>query len=180
MLKVIFRATALALFAAFVVLASPTTEKAAEPIEVLKPQAAELSPTQVVVTIKAEEDNRGQILAKFFLSQGSPLAPHAEEFVAIADKYEIDWRFLPAVAGVESTYAQRLLPGSHNPYGWGAGRIYFKDYPTATETVARELRTRWGRDGRSITPANVGPTYAGNPQWAAKVTKYMTQIGRFH
>ena len=99
----------------------------------------------------------------------------AEKLVAIADKYNLNWKLLPAIAGVESQYGQVIPLGSYNPYGWNNGATYFKDWSQATEVVASGIRTRYLPSGE-VTPYKIGPTYAANPAWANHVANYMRQI----
>src|SRR5579864_6730558 len=55
--------------------------------------------------INEVRDNRVEILQKFLEQYNSPLASNAETFVKEADKNKIDWKLLPSIAGVESTFA---------------------------------------------------------------------------
>src|SRR4030042_3530833 len=61
-----------------------------------------------------EFDSRTQILKDYFQQFNSPLAEYAEEFVGAADTYELDWRLLPAISGVESTYGKFIPHNSYN------------------------------------------------------------------
>ncbi len=126
-------------------------------------------------SIKAKEDDRAKILKSFLENRGSPMAQEAEELVEIADKYKIDWKLLPAIAGVESHYGQLIPAGSYNPYGWNNGGAYFKNWEDASEHVASGIRTRYAQTGE-VTPYRIGPSYAANPLWATHVSNYMYQI----
>ena len=119
-------------------------------------------------------DEREIILTEFLQRRGSPLAQYAKEFVEIADKYDLDYRFLPAISCLESSCGLYQPVGSHNPFGWGP-HIKFNSWPDAFEAVASGIRTRYVRVGK-VTPAAVGPTYAASPTWSTRVTSFMLQI----
>lgn len=126
-------------------------------------------------TVVAKKDDRAEILNKFLKNQNSPMADDAKKLVKIADKYDIDWKLLPAIAGVESQYGRMVPYGSYNPYGWNNGKSYFGDWASASDHVASGIRSRYAPEG-SITPYGIGPSYAENPLWAHLVSKYMYQI----
>ncbi len=160
--------------------ANPTISKgSSDPISAS--QSGEISPnqkpTQSIFKAKvlAKKDDRAQILAKFLKGRGSPMASDAEKLVRIADKYGLDWKLLPAIAGVESQYGRMIPAGSYNPYGWNNGSAYFSDWASASEHVAAGIRTRYAPGG-AVTPWRIGPSYAENPLWAYQVSKYMYQI----
>ena len=128
-----------------------------------------------IVTIKAKKDDRKQRLETYLTSNGSPLAPYSREFIKIADKYGLDWRLLPAIAGVESTFGLYVPSGSYNPYGWNNGNFYFRNWVASTDYVASQIKSRWGSLA-PITPWNIGPSYAASPTWAYRVSKYMGAV----
>jgi hypothetical protein len=68
-----------------------------------------------------------------------PLAGHGLQMVLAAEKYDIDWRLLPAIAMRESTGGKFICKNSFNPYGWGSCKIKFGSFQEATDTVARNL-----------------------------------------
>ena len=51
-------------------------------------------------------DLRALKLAKFLRDRGSVLQSEATTFVTAADKYQLDYRLLAAISGVESTFAR--------------------------------------------------------------------------
>lgn len=124
--------------------------------------------------IKAEADQREVLLTNFLKAKNSPLTPYAADFIRIADKYDLDYRFLPAIAGLESAWGKALRPGTHNPFGWGP-HIAFKSYPDAFEAVASGIRSRYVKTGK-VTPQAVGPKYAASKTWSTRVSGFMLQI----
>lgn len=143
---------------------------------VVKP--AQKPVNKMVVIIVAKEDDRALRLAKYFRAKGSPFTPYAKDFITIADKYNIDWTLLPAIANLESQLGKQIPTNSYNPYGWNNGKYRFASWVAATETVAKALRTRYVPSGE-ITANRIGRTYATSPTWASRVNKYQAEINRW-
>ena len=127
--------------------------------------------------IKPEEDRRVEILTDYFKSKNSPLAEFAETFVTVADAYGFDYRFLPAIAGIESNFGRVQLEDSYNPFGWDGGYAYFESFDEAIHTVAFELYERCFRFGVD-TPSEIGPSYCppNYHRWIAAVEGVMEEI----
>lgn len=125
-------------------------------------------------------DPRPYQLRIYLESHNSPLAVHADDFVRIADAHGLDWTLLPAIAGVESTFAKRYPQGSYNPFGWG---IYgnqvlrFRSFTEAMEVVATGLTTRYP-DGALNDIYLLGRIYNGvTPgSWSGKILFFMSKI----
>lgn len=137
----------------------------------------ELVANTLVAEIKFEEDNRVENLKNYLESRNSPLADSAETFVEVADEYGLDYRFLPAIAGIESNFGKVQLADSYNPFGWGGGLIYFESFDEAIRTVAFELYERCVKVGAD-TPAEIGPSYCPPNyfRWIAAVEGFMRDI----
>ncbi len=127
--------------------------------------------------IKIEKDNRVENLRAYLESKNSPLADFAETFVQVADEYELDYRFLPAIAGIESNFGRIQLENSYNPFGWGGGYIYFESFDEAIRTVGFELYERCVKVGAD-TPAEIGPSYCppNYARWIVSVERFMSEI----
>jgi hypothetical protein len=126
------------------------------------------------------EDARVKILEKFLLANRSELAPHASFLVATADRYQLDWKLLPAIAQKESGLCRVIPPGSHNCWGWGIhskGTLMFDNYEEAIDTVAKGLKEKYVDMGYT-TPEKIMKKYAhpDSTTWADGVVMYMTQI----
>lgn len=124
-------------------------------------------------------DNRARILEKFLLDRKSPLAPHANTFVEAADKYNLDWRLVASIAGLESSFGIHQPAGSHNGWGWGYnnGTVkHFDSWDEAIEEISKGLRENYLKDRPYSDPYIIGPTYAASPTWAVRVTNFMNQI----
>lgn len=130
---------------------------------------------QIVSETEVDSERMIQTLAiKNVLAKNkSPFVDSADHFVAIAYEMDIDPYMLPAITGVESGFGRALIPGTHNPFGWGVGRIKFTDWNHGITTVATGLRKSYFNKGAK-TVYEVGPRYAGgSTTWAPKVVMYM-------
>lgn len=130
-------------------------------------------------TIKSE-DSKTEIVRQFLARYNSPLEPYAPDIVAAANRYDMDWRLLPAIAMQESTLCKKIIADSHNCWGWG---IYgkkvtkFSNYPEAIETITKTLSTKY-RDKGLITAFEIAKLYnpSNTNNWAENVTFVMNQL----
>lgn len=86
---------------------------------------------------KALLDERAQKIDAYFADRDMPLAGYGAKLVKVAEKYDLDWRLLPAIAIKESTGGKFAC--GNNPFGWGSCKIKFKNFDAAIETVGRNL-----------------------------------------
>jgi hypothetical protein len=83
---------------------------------------------------------RAEKIDAFFALYDSPLVGYGEKFVAEANKNDIDWRLLPAIAMRESTggkHACKNVPNS--VFGYGSCKISFKSVDDSIRIVAESL-----------------------------------------
>jgi len=147
-----------------------------KPVQAYQPT---LQPRNVmVVSVVAKADDRAKRLEKFLRSQGSPMTKDTAALVRIADKYKLDWTFLPAIAGLESQYGKLIPAGSYNPYGWDNGRAFFSSFEQASESVAVGIRSRYQPEGE-ITAWGIGSRYAASKTWAVRVVRFQSQIALY-
>ena len=177
MLNLFPRISVLSIIGMCLLFANPTTSNNSKIYSVSESDSPKQSPSSVAFEAKitAKKDDRAKLLKKFLSEKNSPMARDAEKLVKIADKYNLDWKLLPAIAGVESHYGQAVPSGSYNPYGWNNGSAYFENWSNATEIVASGIRSRYAPSG-VVTPGRIGPSYAASPTWATHVFGYMQQI----
>lgn len=132
-----------------------------------------------VLTAKVLErpvDYRVLALEKFLTQYQSPLVKYAKVFVENADKYQIDWRLVPAIAGVESSFGKHIPPGSFNAYGWNNGKYYFSSWEESIEIVTKTLKEKYIARGLT-TPFEIAPVYAPlSSTWGSKVNYFMEKI----
>ncbi len=127
-------------------------------------------------------DSRVKILSNFLKQYDSPLAPYAGDFVQMADKYNLDWKLVAAISGVESTFGKEIPPYSYNAWGWGVygdNVIRFKSWDEGIATISQGLRERymdqWG--GKDIY--QIGAIYASSKAWPGHVEYYINNIQDF-
>ncbi|MCL5433104.1 MAG: hypothetical protein M1524_03245 [Patescibacteria group bacterium] len=139
-----------------------------------KSTSANLATTQINI----EKDNRVVILKEFLDTYNSPLSESAEDFVKSADKYDIDWKLVAAISGVESTFGKHIPYNSYNGWGWGVygdNVIYFESWKDAIETISKGLRQNYIDRGATNVYA-IGRIYAASPTWAQRVEYFMNRI----
>lgn len=131
--------------------------------------------------IEAKElDERAQILTKYLAHFNSPLQNHAQDFVDAADAYGINWKLVPAIAGVESTFG-KAIPGGYNGWGWGVygdNTIYFRSWREGIFTVTSGLRKNYLDRGLK-DPYAMNKVYASSPVWGKHVNFFINDISKF-
>ncbi|MBI2019760.1 glucosaminidase domain-containing protein [Candidatus Daviesbacteria bacterium] len=146
-------------------------------------QKAEVIKTGNTVSHQIETrqlDKRAKILAKYLAKYNSPLQYHAQDFIDAADQYGLDWKMLPSIAGVESTFGKHI-PGGYNAWGWGVygtQAIYFDSWKDGIFTIAKGLREGYLNKGLT-EPYSINRVYAASPHWAKGVTYFMSDMEKF-
>ena len=137
---------------------------------------------QIPETIQKGSDLRVKILAEFLKEQDSPLTSSAQDFVSYADKYNLDWRLVAAISGVESTFGKEIPPYSYNGWGWGVygdNVIRFNSWEDGIKTVSQGLRERYMNEWGGKDIYQIGAMYASSPAWAGHVELYLNRIDDF-
>ena len=137
--------------------------------------AATTTATSTNVMAIQSRDMRVIALQNILEKYGSPLAPYAAFYVETADKNDMDWRLLPAIAGLESSFGLHQMPGSHNSYGWGGGHIYFASVEDGITTVLGALKTKYASRG-ATTVETIAPIYSESATWAPRVRLFMDKF----
>ena len=146
-----------------------------EPAQAIQTAGSSAVPKNRVI----KPDPRVKTLKEFLDSYRSPLIDYAVLLVETADKYQIDWRWVPAIAGVESTFGKKIPANSFNAYGWNNGNYSFRSWEDSIEVVTATLKTKYVNRGLD-TPYKIGPVYAPpSPFWPRKVVYFMNQIEAF-
>lgn len=128
------------------------------------------------LSINYGSDYRVITLKNFFDNYNSPLANYAADFVYWADYYDIDWRLVASISGVESTFGKRIPKGSFNAYGWNNGEYSFKSWEDSIEHVTKTLRVKY-KDKGAVTIKQIAHRYAPpSSTWAWKVNYFMNKI----
>jgi len=129
-------------------------------------------------------DNRANMLRAYLYTLDSPLADVASTFVREADKNNIDWRLVAAIAGAESTFGKQIPKGSYNAWGWGVftgtqDGVHFADWADGIAQVSEGLRKNYiDRGAKDIY--DIGWIYAANGNsWGSHVNFFMEKIADF-
>ncbi len=156
----------------------------------LSPQVALLETRAEVVDEKTQIlKERAQAIDSYFAARKMPLHGTGMKFAKEADKHDLDWRLLPAIAVIETTGGKNLcksLPKekNKNPFGWGSCKIGFPTFDKAIEVIALNLsgdnpNTAKHYDGKTTkeilekyNPPSVKPGYSN------KVMGVMEAIGK--
>lgn len=124
-------------------------------------------------------DKRARILAEYFASYNSPFEYHAQSFVDAADKYGLDWKLVPAISGVESTFGKHTY--GYNAWGWGIygdNRLGFSSWKDGIETVSQGLKENYVDKGLT-DPYSMNRVYAASKSWGWKVDYFMKDMEKF-
>jgi len=121
-------------------------------------------------------DPRVAILGSFLESKGSPLVDFADEFVKYADMNNLDWRLVPSITGVESSFGKRIPQNSYNAYGWANGNFSFESWDNSISHVSKTLNEKYYNKG-ATNINKIARRYAPpSSSWAGKVKYFMKKI----
>lgn len=163
--------------ALFVLLNLFTTTAFAQKEDIKIPEKVNSSSNQVEAK---QLDKQAQILAAYLRKFNSPLEYHAQDFIDAAKKYNLDWKLVAAISGVESTFG-KAIPGGFNGWGWGVygdQAIYFNSWTEAIYTISQGLKENYIDKGYT-EPYAMNRIYAASPAWGSKVTFFMNEIDQF-
>ena len=143
------------------------------------PQNLALAPKEILSAVRGE-DARPVLVERFIRENGSPMVGYGVKFVEASDKYNLDWRLLPAIAFQESTLGKNMPFGTYNAFGWGifdntTKSMSFQNWNDAIFTVAKGLREDYYNKGLE-TPETINTQYAGDKNWNKKVITAMEEI----
>ena len=122
-------------------------------------------------------DTRTKAVRNVFKKYNSPLVGQEVSYVKYADEYGVDWKLLPSIAGLESTFGQFLMPGSYNAYGWGGGRRYFESWEDGIKVINKAIRENY-IDRGATDVWSIGSIYAESPTWSVRVNGFMQEINQ--
>lgn len=121
-------------------------------------------------------DYRVATLESFLKKYDSPLTSYAPELVYYADQNGLDYRLVPAITGVESTFGKRIPQDSYNAYGWANGNYNFDSWESSIATVSSTLKANY-LDKGAVTVNQIARIYAPpSTTWAVKVQFFMNKI----
>lgn len=141
--------------------------------------------SRVLGTQIVSADARKYLIADFLYEHDSPMAPYADVFVEEADKNQLDYRLVVAIAMCESNLGKRIPPDSYNAWGIAvytgqkSGAV-FQDWPTAIRWVSRYMRERYlnkGHDSlQEIGAIYAPPSVEKGHSWARCVEEFQKSI----
>lgn len=125
-------------------------------------------------------DARLEIIRQYLEKYNSPLLPHAQDLVEVAEIYGLDFRFLVAIAQQESNLCKKIPEDSFNCWGWGIhsrGTLKFQSYREAMEKVAKGIREEYLDKGYT-TPEEIMRKYTplSPGTWAAGVQQFLEEM----
>ena len=97
------------------------------------------------------KEAKAEIINQYFSLQNAPLSGYGSYFTAAAEKYNLPWTLLPAIAMQESNGGKKIPEGTFNAWGWGitaSDTLGFDTWEHGIETVARGLRRDYFDKGR--------------------------------
>ena len=136
--------------------------------------------TSTEVIESKELDGRAKVLADYFAQHNSPLQYHAQDFIDAADTYQVDWKLVPSIAGVESTFG-KFIPGGYNAWGWGVygdQALGFNSWRDGIFTVTGGLKQNYIDKGLT-DPYSMNRIYAASPYWGSKVSFFLRQLSNY-
>lgn len=131
-------------------------------------------------------DARPLILKHYFATHNSPFYPYAENFISEADKYQLDFRLVPAIGMCESNLGKRI-PSKDSFNAWGisvyTGQLSgakFRDWPSAIAWVSKFIKEKFYDRGitdlKDIGAIWAPPSVANGYSWTNCVTSFMDEI----
>jgi len=99
------------------------------------------SENSVIITQEeVARKEKAELVDNFFASYDAPLEGHGMKFVVEAEKNDIDWRLLPAIAMRESTGGKHACKkASNSVFGYGSCKMSFDSIDDSIEVVAKSL-----------------------------------------
>ena len=161
----------------------PVSAQAAYPREMISDSFY----VQKDIKILPEKDPHIEVLEAYLESKDSPMSKNAVDFIEAANEYDLDWKLVAAISGLESGFGKHT-PGnelffneSYNGWGWGVygtQALGFESWKDGIYTVSRGLRENYINRGLT-DPIAMNRKYASSPTWGVRVNIFMAQIEEF-
>lgn len=138
------------------------------------------NPLYEINTSLTKADARSEILRQYLEKFDSPLEPHADLLVQVADENNFDFRWMVAIAMQESNLCRYIPENSYNCWGWG---IYgdkvtrFSSYEHAITAIAPQFKEIFLKHPE-ISPDEVMKSYTppSDGSWAFGVNQFMSEL----
>lgn len=83
---------------------------------------------------------KAKLIDEYFARNDAPLEGYGKVFVEVAEKYDLDYRVLPAMAQRESSgFKDGCDSVPNNPFGWTSCKYGFDSIEQAIETVGKNI-----------------------------------------
>lgn len=128
--------------------------------------------------IKAyENDHRIAQMRVVLTKYNSPMLGLEDVLIRTAEKYNLDWTIMAAIAGTESSFGKRMPVNCINPYGWGVygdNKLCFKSFEDSIEGVASGLAKKYNISSVD----SIARTYnkVSTASWIAHTSFFMNKI----
>lgn len=129
-------------------------------------------PEVQVAESKYQNDPRLVRLKDFFQTHGAPAFHLAADFLAAADRHNLDWRLLPSICWVESGCGKRYR--KNNLFGWDSSQTGFSSIRESVHRVADRLAN--SKLYRNKGLESLLFTYNSRPGYAALVQRWMRKV----
>ncbi|HLE48635.1 MAG TPA: hypothetical protein VI819_01190 [Patescibacteria group bacterium] len=135
---------------------------------------------QTINGYPVESDARGEIVKSYLQRYDSILEPYSFYIVNTADKYDVDFRLVTAIAQQESNLCKAYPEGTFNCWGWGIhsrGTLGFSSFEEGINTVTKGIRDDYLDEGYT-TPEEIMTKYTplSNGSWAEGVSSFMSEM----
>ena len=121
----------------------------------------------------AAQDPRPALLERFFAARNAPARAHVADFIAAADRHDLDWRLLPSIAHLESGGGKKFK--NNNIFGWKNAEHRFPSIRAGIHTVAERLANSKLYRNKSLE--QLLHTYNSNLDYSIRVKRVMQLIG---
>ena len=118
-------------------------------------------------------DMRLERLKAFFGKLDCPAKDYSVDFIAVAERYDLDWRLLPSISLIESGGGKAMA--NNNLLGWGSADKHFPSVRAAIHTVASRLAN--SKLYRDKDLEGILNTYNPRPEYSYRVRSVMRQLG---
>ena len=128
---------------------------------------------EATAELQAAREEKAKKIDTYFTNNKMPLAGYGMKMVLAAEKNNLDWRLIPAIAIRESTGGKFACKSvTYSPFGYGSCKLNFKSYDHAIEVVATSIGGNNPRTAsyyknkntrqilQTYNPPSVVPTYA--------------------
>lgn len=139
--------------------------------------------SQIITDSIEIKDARAKIVEDFFKDYKSQLSAYGDFFIEIADKYNLDFRLLPAIAMQESNGGTKMIKNSYNPFGfgiYGSKSLKFSSFEEAIDKVGYSLKEDYLDEGlettEEIMTKYTPPSLKKGGVWAKGVNSFMAKM----